>query len=201
MTTPTLLRQASSLAKPAHQVQILETRAAESIPDFDEVLARLGLPLLRAEGIEVLQVNVGKVCNQTCAHCHVDAGPDRREAMNRDTAEACVRVLAESDIATLDITGGAPEMNPHFRYLVREARRRGRKVVFRHHVSLSPWGDDFALRRTPRTSRRPSPQTLQAKGPCRGRNLLRPASVRCGLGEPPVDTMRIPPPPDSGLVR
>jgi sulfatase maturation enzyme AslB (radical SAM superfamily) len=98
MTTPTLLRQASSLAKPAHQVQILETRAAESIPDFDEVLARLGLPLLRAEGIEVLQVNVGKVCNQTCAHCHVDAGPDRREAMNRDTAEACVRVLAESDI-------------------------------------------------------------------------------------------------------
>jgi MoaA/NifB/PqqE/SkfB family radical SAM enzyme len=70
----------------------------------------------------VLQVNVGKLCNQSCKHCHVDAGPDRREIMSRETAEACIRVLLESGIPKLDITGGAPELNPHFRWMVEEAR-------------------------------------------------------------------------------
>lgn len=136
MTSLTLLRQASSLANPAHQVTILETRSAESLPEFDAVLGKHGLPRLQARGIEILQINVGKVCNQTCEHCHVDAGPDRREAMTRETAEACLRVLAESDIPTLDITGGAPEMNPNFRWMVSKARRLGRQVIDRCNLTI-----------------------------------------------------------------
>lgn len=136
MTTLTLLEQVRSRTKPAHQVEILETRCAQSLPAFGELLGRHRLPPLQARGIEVLQVNVGKVCNQTCEHCHVDAGPDRRESMSRETAEACLRVLAESDIPTLDITGGAPEMNPNFRHLVSEARRLGRRVIDRCNLTI-----------------------------------------------------------------
>ena len=136
MTTLTLLRQASQLAEPTYQVEILKNHCAQSLPDFDETLGMPGLPFLQACSIEVLQVNVGKVCNQTCEHCHVDAGPDRREAMTRETAEACLRVLGESDIPTLDITGGAPEMNPQFRWMVGEARRLGRRVIDRCNLTI-----------------------------------------------------------------
>jgi hypothetical protein len=136
MTTLTLLRQASQLAEPTYQVEILKNHCAQSLPDFDETLGMHGLPFLQACSIEVLQINVGKVCNQTCEHCHVDAGPDRREAMTRETAEACLRVLAESDIPTLDITGGAPEMNPQFRWMVGEARRLGRRVIDRCNLTI-----------------------------------------------------------------
>ncbi len=112
----TLLRQASPLASASRQLEILES--GSSVPTFAQALAKHGHACLRADGIEVLQVNVGKVCNQTCQHCHVDAGPDRRENMSREVAEACLRVLAATDIPTLDVTGGAPEMNPNFRWLV-----------------------------------------------------------------------------------
>ncbi len=95
-----------------------------------------GLPPLRADGIEVLQVNVGKLCNQTCRHCHVDAGPDRRESMSWETAEAVIRVLRASKIATLDITGGAPEMNPVFCWLVEQARRLERHVIDRCNLTI-----------------------------------------------------------------
>lgn len=145
MTSLTLLRQSSPLAEPAHQVEILESRTAGSLPRFDETLEKLGRGPLRASGVEVLQINVGKVCNQTCEHCHVDAGPDRREAMTRETAEACLRVLAECDIPTLDITGGAPEMNPHFRWLVQQARGLGRRVIDRCNLTIlvAPGFDDL----------------------------------------------------------
>src|SRR5262245_55547222 len=103
---------------------------------FDQALAQSGLTPLRASGIEVLQVNVGKLCNQTCRHCHVDAGPDRREVMSRETAGACLAVLAASEIPTLDVTGGAPELNPNFRWLVAEARRLGRNVIDRCNLTI-----------------------------------------------------------------
>ena len=107
------------LAAPAAQMEAL---ARTGVPAFDEVLARHGRPPLEAGGIEVLQVNVGKLCNQTCGHCHVDAGPDRREVMSRDTAEQVIELLRRHPaIPTLDITGGAPELNPQFRYLVEQA--------------------------------------------------------------------------------
>jgi radical SAM/Cys-rich protein len=84
----------------------------------------------------VLQVNVGKVCNQTCAHCHVDAGPDRREVMSRDTAGQVIELLYRHPIPTLDITGGAPELNPNFRWMVAEARRLDRHVIGRCNLTV-----------------------------------------------------------------
>ena len=103
-----------------------------------------GLWPLRATGIRVLQVNVGKLCNQTCRHCHVDAA-ERREVMSRETMRLCVDALARADIPTLDITGGAPEMNPHFRWLVEQARALGRHVIDRCNLTilLAPGYDDL----------------------------------------------------------
>lgn len=145
MTPLTLLRQGSPLAEASRQVEILESLPEDCFPRFDQALARQGLSPLQAAGIEVLQINVGKLCNQTCHHCHVDAGPDRREAMSRETAEACLRVLGESDIPTLDITGGAPEMNRQFRFLAAEARKLGRRVIDRSNLTilLAPGFDDL----------------------------------------------------------
>lgn len=145
MTPLTLLRQGSPLSEASRQVEILQSLPKEVFPHFDQEWSEQGLSPLRASGIEVLQVNVGKLCNQTCHHCHVDAGPDRREAMSRETAEACLRVLAESDIPTLDITGGAPEMNRQFRLLAAEARKLGRRVIDRSNLTilLAPGFDDL----------------------------------------------------------
>ena len=134
MATLTLLRENNRLADPLVQLEVLQ--AADSIPPFEESLIDSGQAPLRAGGIEVLQIDVGKLCNQTCRHCHVDAGPDRREIMSRETAEACINVLAEHDIPTLDITGGAPEMNPNFRWVVTEGRKLGRRVIDRCNLTI-----------------------------------------------------------------
>lgn len=145
MTSLSLLRQKSPLAEAPRQVEILESVPETVVPHFHQKLSDHGLAPMTARSIEVLQVNVGKICNQTCHHCHVDAGPDRREAMSRETAEHCLRVLADSDIPTLDITGGAPEMNPNFRLLVTEARRLGRRVIDRCNLTIlrAPGFDDL----------------------------------------------------------
>jgi radical SAM/Cys-rich protein len=103
---------------------------------FDEKLIQIGQWPLRSIGVETLQVNVGKLCNQTCRHCHVDAGPTRKEVMTRSTAELVVDVLRRYDIPKVDITGGAPELNPHFEYLVREARALGRHVMDRSNLTV-----------------------------------------------------------------
>ncbi|MEI6232570.1 MAG: arsenosugar biosynthesis radical SAM (seleno)protein ArsS [Planctomycetota bacterium] len=104
---------------------------------FDAQLAAHALPPLRARQVTTLQVNVGKVCNQTCAHCHVDAGPHRTESMTRDTAEHVIRVLRENEsIRTLDITGGAPELNANFRWLAIQARSLGRHVIDRCNLTV-----------------------------------------------------------------
>src|SRR2546425_2281690 len=90
--------------------------------DFDAVLAQRGVgPLSRGE-TTTLQINVGKLCNQACHHCHVEAGPKRTEIMPVEVAQRAIALLDNSPtIGTVDITGGAPELNPHFRWLVREA--------------------------------------------------------------------------------
>jgi radical SAM/Cys-rich protein len=110
--------------------------AAHSPVDFDEKLAQNNLSLEAAAVIDTLQVNVGKLCNQACKHCHVDASPKRTEIMARDVVEACLNVLRKHRIPTLDITGGAPELNPSFRYFVREARKAGAKVMVRHNLTV-----------------------------------------------------------------
>lgn len=103
---------------------------------FEEKLIQMGQWPLRASGIETLQVNVGKLCNQTCRHCHVDAGPTRTEIMTQATAELVVGILRRYDIPNLDLTGGAPELNPNFEYLVREARALGRHVIDRCNLTV-----------------------------------------------------------------
>jgi radical SAM/Cys-rich protein len=103
--------------------------------DFEESLAAHGLELC-AGAVETLQVNVGKLCNQACKHCHVDAGPTRTEIMARETAEQVIRVMRSFQIPTLDITGGAPELNPNFRYLVTEAHTLGAHVMVRHNLTV-----------------------------------------------------------------
>src|SRR3954467_15374836 len=133
MSLPTLLRQGNPLADPIHQLRVL---AAGKQPAFEQTLARSGLPPLRATGIQVLQINVGKLCNQTCRHCHVDAGPERRESMSRETMQDCVGVVARARIPTVDLTGGAPEMNPHFRWLVGELARVGCRVIDRCNLTI-----------------------------------------------------------------
>ena len=105
---------------------------------FQSCLTRHGQSELRAERLATLQVNVGKYCNQTCRHCHVDAGPHRiAEQMSAETAQLVVAVLRNNpSLETLDITGGAPELNPSFRYLVREATALGRKVIDRCNLTV-----------------------------------------------------------------
>ena len=107
------------------------------VPAFADAVQRADGGGLAAERIEILQVNLGKLCNMTCAHCHVDAGPDRREIMDRATVDACLDVLRNHpQIRTLDLTGGAPEMNPHFRDIVRAARALGRHVIDRCNLTI-----------------------------------------------------------------
>jgi radical SAM/Cys-rich protein len=131
---PTLVKQGHRLSKPEAQLRIL---ADLPIRSFAEAAASAGHRPLRARGIEVLQINVGKRCNQTCQHCHVDAGPGRKEVMPRDVLEACLRFLAETDIPTLDITGGAPEMHPNFREIVERADALGRHIMDRCNLTIT----------------------------------------------------------------
>ena len=90
----------------------------------------------RKRKIDVLQVNTGKYCNQACIHCHVESGPGRKEMMKRETVEAILRFLKHAQIPTVDITGGAPELNPHFSYLVESCVRLGRHVMDRCNLTV-----------------------------------------------------------------
>ena len=108
----------------------------QSVDCFQERLRSSGTQLTKG-AIEILQVNLGKLCNMTCVHCHVEAGPTKtRENMDRRTAEAVAAYMKNSGIKTLDLTGGAPEMNPNFRYLVGEARKLGIQVIDRCNLTV-----------------------------------------------------------------
>jgi radical SAM/Cys-rich protein len=103
---------------------------------FSKKILSLRPDPLKALEITTLQVNIGYLCNLACKHCHVAAGPARTEIMDKDTVNAVLRALSGSSIKTLDITGGAPEMNAHFRYLVKEARNLGRTVIVRTNLAI-----------------------------------------------------------------
>ncbi len=102
---------------------------------FAATLADHGLVLKRSR-VEVLQINVGKLCNLTCSHCHVGAGPARKEIMQRETIDRILEWLSSTNIPKVDLTGGAPEMIPDFRYLVTELRRQGRHVIDRCNLTI-----------------------------------------------------------------
>ena len=131
---PTLVKRGHRLAQSETQRQILRDLP---LRPFGEATTMEGNHSLRANGIDVLQINIGKRCNLTCQHCHVDAGPGRKEVMTREVLEACLRFLAESDIPTLDITGGAPEMHPYFREAVERADALGRSIIDRCNLTIT----------------------------------------------------------------
>jgi len=110
------------------------------------LLKATDFPALRRRAVETLQVNLGYTCNQSCVHCHVNAGPNRKEQMDRATIDLVLDVLVAKDIRTLDLTGGAPELNPHFRDLVRSARGRGVHVIDRCNLTIlfEPGQEDLA---------------------------------------------------------
>ncbi len=120
-------------------IQITRRNGLPAMPDsavsFECRLKEDNLDL-RSSNVEILQVNVGKLCNQACKHCHVDASPTRTEIMDRPTIDACLDVLRKYKIPTLDITGGAPELIPDFRYFVTEARKFAPKIIVRHNLTV-----------------------------------------------------------------
>ncbi|HEB59601.1 MAG TPA: radical SAM/Cys-rich domain protein [Gammaproteobacteria bacterium] len=111
------------------------------------LLQDTNFPAIRRDRLTTLQINVGYRCNQSCLHCHVNAGPKRRESMSRETIDAVLAFLRNNPIETLDITGGAPELNAHFRYLVKAARDLGVHVMDRCNLTIlsEPDQGDLAM--------------------------------------------------------
>ena len=114
--------------------------------DTRPLLLQSDFPSLRRSKLETVQVNLGYLCNLSCVHCHVNAGPQRTELMDRETMDQVLALLAGSGARVLDLTGGAPELNPHFRYLVREARSLGVRVIDRSNLTVlfEPGQQDLA---------------------------------------------------------
>jgi radical SAM/Cys-rich protein len=133
-----LRSRGNELSDTFFQLRVLngQEKLSLQLPLFSEKIAAHGWDPLRADGIGTLQINVGKRCNQSCAHCHVDAGPERTESISRAHLERCLELLAQSDIDTVDLTGGAPEMHPDFRWFVAECRKLGKKVMDRCNLTI-----------------------------------------------------------------
>ena len=121
-------------------------RAGPTMHDPLPLLCDSDFPPVRRTRLDVVQVNVGYRCNQSCVHCHVSAGPRRTEEMDADTAALILRFLEACGASTLDLTGGAPELNANFRYMVREARRLGAGVIDRCNLTIlgEPGQEDLA---------------------------------------------------------
>ena len=122
-----LHKRENELANANRQLEILSNGIFKSgeLPKFKDKIAEAGHFPLRPKKLEILQINLGYMCNQVCEHCHVDAGPDRKEIMTRETMVQCLEVISNTGAHTLDLTGGAPEMNPDFRWFVEEASKAG----------------------------------------------------------------------------
>ncbi len=138
--TTTLSARRLPLADARHQTRVLESLDLSHAPSdgrFEKAVETSGLAPLRPSKLEIFQINVGKLCNMTCRHCHVDSGPDRiEENMDKETINACLRALDKTEAHTVDITGGAPELNPHFAYLVEECVKRGKHIIDRCNLTV-----------------------------------------------------------------
>jgi radical SAM/Cys-rich protein len=127
MATKSLKARNNDIANTSRQMEILSNGifANGELPTFAEKIKETGQFPLRPKKLEILQINLGYMCNQVCEHCHVDAGPDRKEIMTVETMKECLEVIKKTEAHTLDLTGGAPEMNPNFRWFVEEASKAG----------------------------------------------------------------------------
>jgi radical SAM/Cys-rich protein len=137
--TKSLNKQESELANTQRQLEILSNGIFQNgeLPKFKDKIAKTNQFPLKPRTLEILQINVGYMCNQVCVHCHVDAGPDRKEIMTKETMQKCLDVIANTSAHTLDLTGGAPEMNPNFRWFVEEASKLGVKdFIVRSNLTI-----------------------------------------------------------------
>ncbi len=133
MSIKSLLAQEHKLASAKNQVEFLESSTQLH---FAEKLKAQNLFPLSVKPLEFFQINVGKMCNQVCKHCHVDAGPDRKEIMTRETMQLCLNAIEKSGAHTVDLTGGAPEMNPDFRWFVEGISKLGKKIIVRCNLTI-----------------------------------------------------------------
>ncbi|WP_178983314.1 arsenosugar biosynthesis radical SAM (seleno)protein ArsS [Winogradskyella helgolandensis] len=139
MATKSLKKLGNDLAQSNKQIEILSNGIFKSgeLPTFKDKVSETSQFPIKAKKLEILQINVGYMCNQVCDHCHVDAGPDRKEIMTRDTMRECLEVIKNTGAHTLDLTGGAPEMNPDFRWFVEEAAKAGIKdFIVRSNLTI-----------------------------------------------------------------
>lgn len=135
-----LKAQQHILSDAQQQIEILEhgdnVHAYRLVP-FQQKLEASGMFPLKPTQPEIFQINIGKMCNQVCRHCHVDAGPDRKEIMTRETMQLCLDILAANDsFKTVDLTGGAPELNPQFRWFVEEIKKLNRHIIVRCNLTI-----------------------------------------------------------------
>ena len=139
MATKSLLARNNDLANTARQMEVLSSGifADGELPTFASKLKESNQFPLQPKKLEILQINLGYMCNQVCAHCHVDAGPDRKEIMTLDTMQQCLEVVKNTGAHTIDLTGGAPEMNPNFREFVEAAAKAGIKdFIVRSNLTI-----------------------------------------------------------------
>lgn len=136
MSLASLKRQKHQLSSPEGQIEVLDDIESIGIQSFAKRMNEVSLFPLKPVDVEILQINVGKMCNQVCKHCHVDAGPDRKEIMTRETMQQCLDALKGSGIKTVDLTGGAPEMNPDFRWFVEGISALGMKTIVRCNLTI-----------------------------------------------------------------
>ncbi|WP_127845598.1 arsenosugar biosynthesis radical SAM (seleno)protein ArsS [Psychroflexus aestuariivivens] len=139
MATKSLLARQHRMAKAEKQLEFLEDGIFKNgeLPSFNKQLEKSNDFPLKPKQLEILQINLGYMCNQVCAHCHVDAGPDRKEIMTKATMMECLEVIKKTKAHTLDLTGGAPEMNPNFRWFVEEAFKIGVKdFIVRSNLTI-----------------------------------------------------------------
>lgn len=141
LSMKSLKAQQHLLANTHEQIEILEHGVnhddAFKLVPFQEKLSASALFPLTPTALEIFQVNVGKMCNQVCKHCHVDAGPDRKEIMTRETMQQCLDILAANpSFKTVDLTGGAPELNPDFRWFVTRIKELGRHIIVRCNLTI-----------------------------------------------------------------
>ncbi|MDB4088857.1 arsenosugar biosynthesis radical SAM protein ArsS [Flavobacteriales bacterium] len=135
--TKSLKKQNHELSNIDKQLQVLHDGVAnQNLESFSSKLKGSNLFPLSTTGLDIFQINMGKMCNQVCSHCHVDAGPDRKEIMTKETLQQCLDAIEKSGMKTVDLTGGAPEMNPHFRWFVEEAYKLGCKTIVRCNLTI-----------------------------------------------------------------
>ena len=140
MATKSLKARQNALSNTQRQLDILSSGLFQdgTLPTFEEKIKAHQLDTIRPKTLQILQINLGYMCNQVCAHCHVDAGPDRKEMMLDQTLEDCLSVMRNNSIETVDLTGGAPEMHPKFRWFVEQIRTQTtvKEIIVRSNLTI-----------------------------------------------------------------